>query len=53
MQEDPCGGYEITIQNHIKQGEFKYNVYTTQTGELFQTNDIQQFISKLENILSN
>lgn len=51
--EDACGGYKITILNHTKSGEFKYNIYSTRTGKLFKTNNIQEFVSKLEDILSD
>lgn len=43
--EDTCGGYKITILNHTKSGEFKYNIYSTRTGKLFKTNKKEQFVS--------
>lgn len=51
--EDACGGYKITILNHTKSGEFKYNIYSTRTGKLFKTNKKDEFVSKLAKILSN
>lgn len=39
------GGYKISILNHVKKGEFKFNVFETKTGEVFQTNVKDYFIN--------
>lgn len=45
----PFGGYKITIQNYVKNGEFKYNVLPI-GGKLFATNDKNKFMAYLEAI---
>lgn len=41
------GGFKVYILNHIKSGEYKYNVVPTE-GELFQTNDKKEFLRYAE-----
>jgi hypothetical protein len=45
----PFGGYKITIQNYVKNGEFKYNILPI-GGKLFATNSKNEFMDYLEAI---
>lgn len=47
--EANCGGWKIYILKHYKQGEFKFNILST-TGELYQTNDFDEFLSFLSSM---
>ena len=40
-----CGGYTAVILNHIKDGEFKYQIYSTKSGNKLYTNDVVRFIN--------
>lgn len=40
------GGHKIYVLNHVKDGEFKYNIVST-LGEVFKTNDKIKFINYL------
>lgn len=46
---DVLGGFKITIQNHTKKGEKKYNILPI-GGELFATNSKNEFMDYLEAI---
>lgn len=46
---DVLGGYKITILNHAKKGEKKYNILPI-GGELFATNSKNEFMEYLEAI---
>ena len=48
-----CGGYKITILNHTKKGEFKYNICNIHTGDIFKTNDVYEFARRIEKILND
>lgn len=52
IPEDILGGYIITIQKYAKKGEFRYNIYSTETNKLFQTNYTREFVECLERILN-
>lgn len=45
----PFGGFKITIQNYVKNGEFKYNILPI-GGKLFATNSKNEFMDYLEAI---
>lgn len=47
---DAIGGYNLFILNHTKQGEFKYNMVNTATGEIFNTNNKEDFIERIKRI---
>lgn len=42
-----CGGYTAVILNHIKDGEFKYQIYSTNTKKKLYTNDLVRFINQI------
>ena len=42
-----CGGYTAAILNHTKEGEFKYQIYSTNTKKKLYTNDIVRFINQI------
>lgn len=42
-----CGGYVATILNHTKDGEFKYQIYSTNTKKKLYTNDVVRFINQI------
>lgn len=42
-----CGGYTAVILNHTKEGEFKYQVYSTNTKKKLYTNDVVRFINQI------
>lgn len=44
------GGYKIYILNHVKKGEFKYNVIST-IGTTFKSNDVNEFHKKIKEVL--
>lgn len=44
------GGYMVAILNYAKKGEYKYTIKST-TGEIFKTNDKQEFFDKLKDCL--
>lgn len=46
---EPLGGFKITIQNHTKKGEKKYNILPI-GGVLFATNSKNKFMDYLEAI---
>jgi hypothetical protein len=46
--KDTLGGYKIYILNHPKDGEYSYNITSTE-GLLFRTNDKKVFIEALCN----
>lgn len=39
-----CGGYTAVILNNAKNGEFKYQIYSTRTQNKLYTNDVKRFI---------
>lgn len=41
------GGWNIYIQNHSKENEFKFNILSTR-GEIYQTDDFNNFINYLK-----
>lgn len=41
------GGFKVFILNHVKNGEYKYNVVPTE-GEVYKTNDKERFLRYLE-----
>ena len=47
---DAVGGYKMFILNHIKNGEYKYNVVNTVTQEVFKTNNKDEFIRFVKNM---
>lgn len=42
-----CGGYTAVILNHTKDGEFKYQIYSTNTKKKLYTNDVVRFINQI------
>ena len=42
-----CGGYTAVILNHIKEGEFKYQIYSTKSKNKLYTNDLVKFINNI------
>ena len=42
-----CGGYTAVILNHIKEGEFKYQIYSTKSKNKLYTNDLVKFINSI------
>lgn len=42
-----CGGYTAVILNHVKDCEFKYQIYSTNTKKKLYTNDIVRFINQI------
>lgn len=42
-----CGGYTAVILNHVKDGEFKYQIYSTNTKKKLYTNDLVHFINQI------
>lgn len=40
-----CGGYTAVVLNHAKEGEFKYQIYSTNSGNKMYTNDVVRFIN--------
>lgn len=45
------GGLKITVQNFAKSSEAKFNIYDTDTTELFQTSSKEKFLEKLSKLL--
>ena len=45
-----CGGYVATICNHVKEGEFKYQIVSTYGGTKIYTNDLIRFINEIVKI---
>lgn len=43
------GGYKISILNHIKKGEYKYVIFST-NGQSFMTNDNIDFMKKIKEL---
>ena len=42
-----CGGYTAVVLNHTKDGEFKYQIYSTNTKKKLYTNDVVRFINQI------
>ena len=42
------GGLKCYILNHIKKGEFKYNIICMEDGKLYQTNSLENFVHYLK-----
>lgn len=39
---NPLGGWQITILNHVKCNEYRFQAYNTVTGEFFKTNEREE-----------
>mgnify|MGYP000019933249 CR=1 FL=1 len=42
-----CGGYMAVILNHTKDGEFKYQIYSTKSKNKLYTDDVVRFINTI------
>lgn len=42
-----CGGYTAVILNHTKDGEFKYQIYSTKSKNKLYTDDVVRFINAI------
>ena len=42
-----CGGYTAVILNHAKDGEFKYQIYSTKSKNKLYTDDVVRFINTI------
>ena len=42
-----CGGYTAVILNHAKDGEFKYQIYSTKSRNKLYTDDVVRFINAI------
>lgn len=45
-----CGGYQITILNHVKDGETRFNILRTSDGKIVNTNNPDKFIEIITNL---
>ena len=45
-----CGGYQITILNHVKEGETRFNILRTGDGKIVNTNNPDKFIEIITNL---
>lgn len=48
--DNACGGYQITILNHVKEGETRFNILRTSDGKTVNTNNPDKFIEIITNL---
>lgn len=50
MMSSTISGYKIYILNYAKEGEYRYNIVNTFTGEVINTNNREEFIKIVEEL---
>lgn len=51
VKRSATGGLLVTVQNYAKANESKFNIYDTDTGEMFGTNVKELFFARLKGLI--
>lgn len=51
VKRSVTGGLKITVQNYAKANESRFNIYDTDTGEMFRTNVKELFFERLKGLM--